>query len=312
MNEIGFDVVDLNWKNVDLNLLVAFSQLYQSRSVSAAAEKSYVSQSAMSHSLSRLRLLFSDPLFERKGHSMAPTDRAHEIAPIIETILTQVQTDLLLTNHFSPSQYSGVCRIGLTDYAELIFAPAIYDAIRQSAPDAQVSFINVSRHNYIEAFDKDRLDLMVGSITRLDDQFEAQKLYTEKHVCLYDPAQYHFGSELTLQEFIDAEHALISPDGILETQSDQRLKALGVSRFIPVASRSFLTVRRLIQNRKLIATVPRLMAQADMLNDNLTTSLPPISIDDFDISMIWNKARASDEKQIWLQSLVLGVFDSFE
>lgn len=41
---------DIQWRNIDLNLLVTFSYLYRYRSVSVAAEKSYVSQSAMSHS----------------------------------------------------------------------------------------------------------------------------------------------------------------------------------------------------------------------------------------------------------------------
>lgn len=304
-------MVELNWKNVDLNLIVAFSHLYQSKSVSLAAEKSYVSQSAMSHSLSRLRLLFDDPLFERKGHRMQPTERAHTIAPVVEAILTQVQTDLLLNNHFSSEDYSGVCRVGLTDYAELIFAPAIYDAIRRTAPSAQVSFVNVTRHNYIEAFDKERLDLMIGSIGQLDPRFMAQKLYTEEHVCLYDPARCHFGETLSLQEFVEVEHALISPDGLLQTTSDQRLEELGCSRTITVASRSFLTVRRLIQNRKLIATVPKLMAETDMLNDQLATIAPPIPIDDFDISMVWSKTNSSDEKQVWLQALIIDVFASF-
>ncbi|GAK83921.1 LysR-like transcriptional regulator [Vibrio ponticus] len=42
---------DLQWRNIDLNLLVTFSYLYRYRSVSIAADKSFVSQSAMSHSL---------------------------------------------------------------------------------------------------------------------------------------------------------------------------------------------------------------------------------------------------------------------
>ena len=35
---------DIQWRNIDLNLLVTFSYLYRHRSVSVAAEKSYVSQ----------------------------------------------------------------------------------------------------------------------------------------------------------------------------------------------------------------------------------------------------------------------------
>lgn len=53
---------EFNWKGIDLNLLVAFQALYRAKSVSLAAEQCYVSQSAMSHTLQRMRTLFDDPL----------------------------------------------------------------------------------------------------------------------------------------------------------------------------------------------------------------------------------------------------------
>ena len=48
-------MADFNWKGIDLNLLIALQALYKTNSVSKAAERCYVSQSAMSHSLQRLR-----------------------------------------------------------------------------------------------------------------------------------------------------------------------------------------------------------------------------------------------------------------
>lgn len=52
-------MADFNWKGIDLNLLIALQALYKTNSVSKAAERCYVSQSAMSHSLQRLRKLVS-------------------------------------------------------------------------------------------------------------------------------------------------------------------------------------------------------------------------------------------------------------
>ena len=100
---------DIQWRNIDLNLLVTFSYLYRYRSVSLAAEKSFVSQSAMSHSLSRLRVLFDDPLFERKGHKMDPTEHAHYIAPTVHHLLDSIAKDLLTKSAFQPENYAGVC-----------------------------------------------------------------------------------------------------------------------------------------------------------------------------------------------------------
>ncbi len=114
---------NINWRGVDLNLLIAFSALMETRSVTKAAAKLSLGQSAMSHNLSRLRALINDPLFERQGHQMVATDKAIELAPVIDNILHLVTTEILQPGDFTPQNYRGSFRIGLTDYAELLFAP---------------------------------------------------------------------------------------------------------------------------------------------------------------------------------------------
>ena len=61
---------------LDLNLLVALEALIEEGSVSKAAERLFITQSAMSKTLGRLRELFDDPLFIRRGSGMVPTPRA--------------------------------------------------------------------------------------------------------------------------------------------------------------------------------------------------------------------------------------------
>ncbi|STK84603.1 DNA-binding transcriptional regulator, LysR-type [Escherichia coli] len=54
-------------KKFDLNLLVIFECIYQHLSISKAAESLYITPSAVSQSLQRLRAQFNDPLFIRSG-----------------------------------------------------------------------------------------------------------------------------------------------------------------------------------------------------------------------------------------------------
>nr|WP_319555183.1 LysR family transcriptional regulator [uncultured Vibrio sp.] len=295
---------EVQWRNIDLNLLVTFSYLYRYRSVSLAAEHSYVSQSAMSHSLSRLRLLFDDPLFERKGHKMEPTEHAHSIAPTVHKLLDAITKELLIRPVFEPASYSGVCRIGLTDYAEFIFAPLIYDEIHRQAPEAKISFINVDRSSYAMRTERDKLDVVIGSIPSLEEHFSSQYLYTEKHVCLCDKQVLNGQAALSIKAFSKIKQALVSPDGILKTQVDQKLAEHDVSRQVTVASRNFLTIRHLLKQRDLIAIVPEKMALAEGFSDELVTVAPPIAVADFDISLVWHTSRSNDEKGIWLRKVV--------
>ena len=197
-----------------------------------------------------------------------------------------------------------MCRIGLTDYAEFIFAPVIYDAIREQAPNAQISFINVNRANYVALVESEKLDLVIGSMPVLDDNFDSHYLYTEKHVCLADKHKLALNGELDKQTFADIEHALVSPDGSLATQVDKKLAEHGLARRVTVASRNFLTIRSLLKQRRLIAIVPEKMAMAQGFDDQLTTFKPPVPVADFDIAMLWHTRLSDSEKGQWLRALV--------
>ena len=66
--------------SVNANLLVAFAVLTRERSVTRAARRFGVSQSAMSGLLAQLRQLFDDPLLVRAGNSMLLTPKAEALA----------------------------------------------------------------------------------------------------------------------------------------------------------------------------------------------------------------------------------------
>ena len=292
---------DFNWKHIDLNLLVAFNALYETGSVSGAAEKVFISQSAMSHSLSRLRGLLKDRLFERRDHRMQPTEKARQIAPVVQQTLLHLQQSVFACDPFVPAKYQGVCRIGLTDYAEMLFAPALYDEISVSAPKAKISFIHVNRHNYQSLLNEEPLDVIIGSFPALDSQLVAEKIYTEHHVCLFDSKEVDIQLPLDLAQFVRYPQALVSPDGQLQTQVDSALAEQGIHRQVRVASRNFLTIRNLVTGRKLLCIVPQLMTRLDC--NTLSTAEPPIAVPDFDISLVYRKSQIADEKNRWLREL---------
>ncbi len=295
---------DINWKSVDLNLLVAFSALFETQSVSEAAKNLHVSQSAMSHSLARLRVLLNDPLFERQGHKMKPSERATHIAPLVARLLNQITSELLSPQRFVPENFSGVCRIGLTDYAEYIFSSVLFDAIQAQSGQCQISFVNVNRSNYVKVAEEQNIDLIIGSFADLDSRFSCQRLYTERHVCLFDPSQVTLSDPIQLSEYAKVPHALVSPDGVLDSGVDKTLAQHGLSRHVAVASSHFLTVRQLLSKRELLAIVPEKMAQITGFSDELTMGIPPLNVGDFEIVMAWPTRKNGQEKSRWLREVI--------
>src|SRR5947209_11577662 len=70
----------MNWRRLDLNLLVVFDAVAQERSATGAAAKLNMTQSAISHALARLRGALRDELFVRTPDGMEPTPYAERLA----------------------------------------------------------------------------------------------------------------------------------------------------------------------------------------------------------------------------------------
>ena len=71
-----------NLRRLDLNLLTVFEAIYELGTVSAAAERIALSQSATSHALSRLREACNDELFVRAPQDLSPTPVAQAMYPM--------------------------------------------------------------------------------------------------------------------------------------------------------------------------------------------------------------------------------------
>lgn len=132
------DIRDLG--RLDLNLLVALEALLEERSVSRAADRLFVTQSAMSKTLGRLRELFDDPLFVRQAGGMVPTPRAAQLAQRLPEVLQAVQA-MVQPLVFDPATYRGEMTVLVQGHMGAWFLPALLARLRESAPSLRVTAV---------------------------------------------------------------------------------------------------------------------------------------------------------------------------
>lgn len=85
-------------KKFDLNLLVIFECIYQHLSISKAAAMLFITPSAVSQSLQRLRQQLNDPLFVRVGKGMTPTTACVNLHYHLQQNLEQLEKTINLNN----------------------------------------------------------------------------------------------------------------------------------------------------------------------------------------------------------------------
>src|SRR5258708_39416933 len=103
-------------RNIDLNLLVTLDALISERSVSRAANRLGLTQSAVSHALRRLRDLFGDDLLMRSAGGMGFTARAIQLAEELRVVLWQIPSVVNQPGSFDPPKSHRIFRLRVSPY----------------------------------------------------------------------------------------------------------------------------------------------------------------------------------------------------
>jgi len=158
---------ELELKDLDLNLLVIFLQLFRDRRVTTAAEALDLSQPGVSSALNRLRRLLGDELFYRTGRGMQPTPYAEELAEPIEEALALIRQTVNQRSAFDPLTSSRRFVIGMTDVGEIYFVPSLMRIISKLAPGVTISTVRNSRVNLKVEMEDGLVDLAIGLLPDL-------------------------------------------------------------------------------------------------------------------------------------------------
>ncbi|RLQ21604.1 LysR family transcriptional regulator [Seongchinamella sediminis] len=118
---------------IDLNLLISLQVLLEEQNVSRAAERLFITQPAMSKTLSRLRSVFDDPLFTRAGHGMQATPRALELAGQLADILAGI-SQLVSRRDFAPADIDAEVTLALSEYIGVALLPRLAARLQAIAP----------------------------------------------------------------------------------------------------------------------------------------------------------------------------------
>src|SRR6516225_1962449 len=157
---MGIDAV--NFARIDLNLLVYLDALLRERSVTRAATRIGIGQSAMSHNLARLRELFGDELLTRGPDGMRLTPRAMALLEPLKTLLAQVEALVSRDQTFDPATAVRTFRFGLPDSMEILIMPRLLARMREVAPGIHLRLYNIDSSRLLDELDADELDLAIG------------------------------------------------------------------------------------------------------------------------------------------------------
>jgi DNA-binding transcriptional LysR family regulator len=164
----------------DLNLLRVFDMLMEQRSVTRAAERLHLTQSAVSHALGRLRGVLGDPLFVRSPGGLRPTARAEEIAPGIREGLARLR-GALSPPDFDPAHASRRFTIATGSYFCDLVVPRLVEQLQADAPNVALRVVPIT-DTLDHELDRGVVDLVLGGAIKAAARFIEEPLFDEQVV----------------------------------------------------------------------------------------------------------------------------------
>ena len=303
-----FNTVDI--RRLDFMLLLVLREGVRRRKLSDVAATLGVTQTAISHSVARLRALFGDELFIRRPHGVEPTARAIALAAMAEHVLDGAAAMLADPAPFDPATVERMLRVCALDFEVTLLSETI-EAVRRAAPGLSLQFRGLGRDAAIAALERDETDLWLGYARDLPATLVTRVLFEETYMVIARRGHPRIGGEggpLDLDAYCAETHVVAAPGGTTGGIVDETLRRVGRSRSVGVTTTGFLSALDLVARSDMIATVPARMACAQAANFRLVLRDPPVAPRPFGVSATWHRRASGDPTVSWLVAAMQDAF----
>jgi len=314
--------MSVSFTSLDLNLLRVFDAVMEERSVLRASQKVFLSQSAVSHSLARLREILDDELFVRTATGMQPTARALAMALPIREALKSLEAAIELPT-FEPATSTKTFTIAASDFMTMAVAPHLLELLRQEAPLIDIVIRPGTRIDLAEQLDLGRIDVAIGTFSGVPQRFLSNLLFEYNDV-LITSSQQKLG-EISLEKLSTLSLAVVSLGGAQEGAIDGFIserglgrrsemydraafeRALSNSKRVPrivVSIPHFLALPTILEDTDLAAIVPRPLAEGFVRTHPIAIYELPYPTSRLEVRQLWHERLEGDASQTWLREAV--------
>ncbi len=308
---------ELRLEQMNLNLLLALHWLLVERSVTRAAVRLGVTQSAMSRSLGQLRAWFDDPLLVPASRKMLLTARATGLREPLTASLDGLRGLLRPPQTFDPATATGTVRLAATEHALAAIVHEFVGRLTRRAPLLDVQ-IEPAGRDVFSQLAAGRLDLLVvPKVGRLPEDLRAADLLHERFRSIVRRDHPLAQRGLTLRRFCALEHVVVYPlGGDADSLVSRVLTQRGLERSVAVRVPYFESALRIVAETDYIATIPAAFgneAAGSRAGSRRRPALvwlePPVPIPGFVLQAVWHRRHDDDPLQRWLRELLGSILD---
>ncbi len=280
-------------KKFDLNLLVIFECIYQHLSISKAAETLYITPSAVSQSLQRLRTQFNDPLFIRSGKGITPTVTGVNLHHHLEQNLNNLEQTINIMHGSSLKKKFIIYSPQITSTLGVV---ELINTLRKN------SDVEVEHHDIIMTADTAenilayrKADLIITTAPVYNRSIVCTLFKTIECVLTCSRNHPRMNESATLAQILEEQFTLYLTEeaGMKEYQS--QANALLTNRKIGFSSDSLVSIANVIASTDIIGIIPKLHYDTHAARLNLKEISIDFKLPSIRLYLMYNRASLSNK-----------------
>lgn len=288
---------------LDRRLLQIFLTLMSELSVTRAANRLGVGQSAVSQSLTRLRELFSDPLLIRSRGGMVPTDRARDLEQSVRKLLADYDRLVAPPENFDPAISRRRFVVSVPEYAEYVLMPHLLSRFRVEGRGLRLEARAPQPDRAAEMLESGELDLRIAWLLDPPASMRSMPLFQDEIVCLASRSHSLVQGRLSLDQFLGLPHVYTLGTGrsttsqVLEAAAEREGRRFDRAFLV----QNFLTIPHIVGRTDMLATMGRRLAESFVAQHNLQLLQVPLKLPKIRYAAYWHERGQRDVGHRWLR-----------
>lgn len=288
-----------DYLGLDGNTLTTFLTVLEEMSVSKASERLGVTQSAVSHTLDKLRVIFDDPLFVRVGRGIESTARARALQSPVESFLDDLKS---LTNHrdFDPLIEQMEFTIAANDFPIQLIFPKLLKELSEEGIHPRIRFIP-SGIPSVSILRASRYRMLITPTPPNDPELEKVSLIRSKMEIFYDSKVRK--PPKTRKQFAQSNYVEVR---FSDTEASlMALPTFDASTINPpkICVPNFSSLAPMIKGTDRITT--QIAAMKMGLLKELDVAPLPFKTDPLDLFLIWHRREHDDPAHRWFRKKIV-------
>jgi len=295
-----------NLVGYDLNALKTLFLLYETGSVSKAAEVAGITQPSMSRALQKLRDTYDDRLFVRHKDRLVATPKTEMLVEQLQPLFLDI-VDIIQADNFTPEKAEGLFHFRAPDIVGRHLMANLVTDILATVPllDFQYSFWTQDTDNAIR---EGSVDLAFGFMPVFPSGIKKRVIGRDRFAVLHRH-DHPYAENRSLEAFAAHPHILLMLTGIGKSIIDSLLAKEGFSRRIAIRTPEFESALGLLAGTDHLLTAPLQMAKNYQEHYDFTFSELPFDSPEFEYCLYWGSLKDHNPLHQYMRQLFIDAFE---